>query len=129
MEDDDVFIVEVIPAPAQSINTIELHDRNGDGTIIMVKNGVIKIGKFNRQEELDWEEREQILVKYENPQKAPYIYIPYKDDEWETGKGWYIPSSSSEKMRCFFDALVRDGKLVPRNYRGPYCGTLYIATS
>jgi hypothetical protein len=128
MEDDDVYIVQVIPAPAQNTNTINLFDKYGDLTIITVAHGVIKIGQHDKQNVMDWEESKQILVKYTNYRQEPYIYIPYKDDEEETGKGWYIPSSSSEKMRCFFDALVRDGKLVPRNYRGPYCGTLYIAT-
>ena len=124
MEDDDVYIVQVIPALAQNTNTIKLFDKDGDLTIITVEDR-IKIGQF-RQEELVWEKRQTIRVNYPHPWQKPYIYIPHRADE-ETGNGWYIPSSYSEEMRCFFDALVRDGKLVAEFFRGDV-GPKYTAT-
>jgi hypothetical protein len=87
---------------------------------------VIKIGQPDTQNVIIWEERQQILVKYTNFSEDPWIYIPMHDDE--TGNGWYIPSSSSKDMRCFFAALERDGKLVSHGMRGPHCGTMYKAT-
>ena len=106
-------------------DTIELLDREGDLTIISVGERVIKIGQPDTQNVIIWEERQQILVKYTNSSEDPCIYIPMHDDN--TGNGWYIPSSYSEEMRCFFDALVRDGKLVAEFFRGDV-GPKYTAT-
>ena len=125
------YVDEVIPAPAQhpdaTPKTMELFDKNGNVTFIIVEEGLIKIGQFNKQKEMEWELRQTILVRYPNSWEKSDIYIRYKADE-ETGNGWYIPSSYHREMTLFFDALVRDGKLVPETFRGPSSGTKYTAT-
>ena len=92
---------------------------------IQVENGWIKIGQFNKQKKLEWEERRDILVKYPNSWEKDHIYILYTVDE-EHGNGWYIPYSYYGKMTHFFDALVRAGKLVYETTRGS--DTKYTAT-
>jgi hypothetical protein len=45
-------------------NTLQVNDKDGDVTFLKVEDGWIKIGQNNEHNDLEWEERRDILVNY-----------------------------------------------------------------